>query len=271
MSAKKAIFGLCVISALMFSAFAAQGASAAVKGTTAFTCVQGAGTKTLWGAHCLASNPGGTAKQEYGHVAFAQDTETEGVCTNKTTEGKVANAILESEISGVLLKLTSTEVTCIEGRLTNKLTAGGEHFIDATGFIHYLNITTNQTGCVVTNQTEGKNENTGTILTTPVTGTTVGTGDAVKIQPASGTLFVKFKLTGCTNSVLNKTYEITGSVTAKTSGATLKTTEAETTAAGTLKTGGVEAGLAGELTIEAKDKNIAGDTLKPISATTVET
>jgi hypothetical protein len=269
MSAKKAVFGLCVITALVLSAFAAQSASAAVKGTTAFTCVQGAGTKTLWGEHCLASNPGGTAKQEYGHVAIAQDTETEAECTNKTTEGASSNPVFESEISGLLLKLTATEVTCVEGKLLNKLTAGGEHFIDFTGKLHYLNITTNQAGCVVTNLLGP--ENVATVLTTPITATTEGTGDKVKIRPVTGTQLAKFKLTGCTSGVLNKTYEISGSVRMKTNGATLETTEAETTAEGALKIAGIEMGLEGKLTIKGKDPSIACDAFKPISETTVET
>ena len=56
MHRRRAVVGLCMLSALLISAFAAQGA-AATKGTTAFTCQEKAGG-TFTDAHCKTAGSG---------------------------------------------------------------------------------------------------------------------------------------------------------------------------------------------------------------------
>jgi hypothetical protein len=259
MSGRRAIFGLCALCALLVSAFAAQSASAA--GTTAFTCVKGAGAKNLWGEHCLASDPGGTA-QEYGHVEIGHQPtdETSITATNGTTGGATVPTALKATIGGVSVTLTATAVTGEEGKLLNKETGTGEMYTHLTGRLHYTNVTATK-GCSVyadNSPTEmGAKE---TVVTEPLTATTEGLTNKAKIQPASGTVFARFYLTECEAafSSLNGTYTVSGSIKTTTiEGATAKFTHADTTAQETLSVNNVAnpAGITGSLTIKGANGN----------------
>jgi len=94
MIGRRAVVGLSLLSALLFCAFAAQSASAALttsKNTTAFTCVEGA-TKDFKDSHCDEAVPVGEGK--FGHQAIALNTTTEVDLTNTT------NAVFKTEVVG---------------------------------------------------------------------------------------------------------------------------------------------------------------------------
>jgi hypothetical protein len=66
MNGRRAILDLCMLCALLVSAFAAQSASAA--GTTGFTCKAGAAEAGFSDAHCLTPAVGAAVK--FTHVAI---------------------------------------------------------------------------------------------------------------------------------------------------------------------------------------------------------
>jgi hypothetical protein len=272
MTARRAVIGLCAICALLVSAFAAQGASAATKGTTAFTCVKNAGT--LRGEHCLTT---GEASPTFGHVAIAENTTTELEGSNEKTATETTAArptILKGTIAGVPLILTAKKVSKGPGSVNwveNKKAASGEHYIHGEGRIHYTEVTANH-GCKVFDDTGGVKGAEETVTTTQLTATTEGQGDFLKFKPAVGNLFASFIISGCEAgfSSLEKTYEVNGSVKGVPTGATTVFTHAETTAQGTLKLGEVNVGIEGALTLSGRAKGSVG-AYTPLSATTVET
>ncbi len=105
MTGRKTAIGLSLLCALLFSAFAAQSASATA-GTTAFTCVKGGGSEDFADAHCDESV--GTSNGEYGHVAIGESETkvdlTNAKTTSKTTESK--GAIFKSTSGGIALEIT---------------------------------------------------------------------------------------------------------------------------------------------------------------------
>ncbi len=107
MNGRRAVIGLSLLCALLFSAFAAQSASATV-GTTAFTCVEGGGEKDFADAHCDEPKAGGG----FGHVAIGESTTsielTNAKTANKTTEAK--HAIFKSTSGGIALEITCATV-----------------------------------------------------------------------------------------------------------------------------------------------------------------
>lgn len=267
MSRAKSVLGIAVLFALALSAVGVSSASA--KGITAYTCVKDA-NGDRFGAHCLTS---GTEK--YKHVEIPPTTEKE---TNQTTitatnantkeETKASSsATLKGALSGV-----ETEVTCAEvhgeGVLENKTNASKEMYIHAEGKLHY-------TKCEVKAPAgKGCKVNEETITTEQITGTSEGqqthepaTGiHTFKIKPAEGTTFAKIKIENCSIGALNNTFPVTGSLNAKTSGATLTATHTDITAQNELKFGGVKAGLEGALTF--KGHKTGDEVTNPLTITT---
>jgi hypothetical protein len=115
MNGRRAVIGLSLLCALLFSAFAAQSASATV-GTTAFTCVKGGGSEDFADAHCDEPKAGGG----FGHVEIGEATTTvEGTnakTTNKTTEAK--HALFKSTSGGIAIEITCATVQA-EGSIKN--------------------------------------------------------------------------------------------------------------------------------------------------------
>ncbi|HEX6666682.1 MAG TPA: hypothetical protein VF081_08820 [Solirubrobacterales bacterium] len=275
MNGRRAIVGVCC--ALLASAFVAQSASA-ISGTTAFTCVKDGGDKSLRGDHCLTT---GTAPQEYGHVAIAQDKTTELIATNvktanSTTESSVIK--LKLTIAGVPIELNATEINGA-GWMENKKTASGEHYTVNEGTITFTGVTVKEPGgkgCKVFTHKEdgsgdpGEEGAEGTIHTRPLKGTTEGQGDNFKYQAADGGAYANFWLT-CTTKVptIEGTWSVAGSVRAQPVGATSTLTHAATTTENTLKCRGTKAGVEGQLTILARENNKQAYT--PVAQTTVTT
>jgi len=262
MNGRRAIVGLCMLCALLISAFAAQSAVAA-NGTTGFTCKDNGGTTFFTDAHCTTGVNG-----KYEHVAIAQDLTTEVEITNaKTNAGTTgpSNSGLHATVGGTEFELVSTTVTGT-GSCTNKLDEPSkEHYIHCENAkLVYTGITEAKLGCGV----EGLPGGVGKIETKELTATTTGKGDSVVFSPlAPATLFAEFKLTGC--AVAN-TYKVVGSVTCKPEGATINCSRTETTTAGALRLGsaiGPKAGLNGKVTISGRAKGVGAYT--PLSPTTV--
>jgi hypothetical protein len=144
MNGHRAVAGLSLLSALLFCALAAQGASAAAhvsENTTAFTCVKGGGSVDFEDAHC--DNSVGAGKGQYGHVEIKTGETTEFEVTNNATANattEAASVILKSTLSGVL-----TETNCG--------TAAGTGWIEnsSTGKDHKVSgaMTLNVTKCTV--------------------------------------------------------------------------------------------------------------------------
>jgi len=140
---KAAVIGLALLSALFFTALAAQSASAAfvkAKNTTAFTCVKGGGKKDFKDPHCdekVEINTG-----EYGHVAIPNDETTEIEVTsketaNKTTEG--TSSTLKGTLAGAALEIicetASTSGAAEKSFIHNVETEKGVHTVTGTAAV----------------------------------------------------------------------------------------------------------------------------------------
>ncbi len=238
MTARKVIVGLCMLCALLVSAVAAQGASAA--GTTAYTCKAGAGEgpNKFSEDHCkTVDNATGT----FGHFKIEKGTKTAITGSSGGT-----SVFLHSVQSGVEEELEATGVSG-SGFMENKETAGGEMYAHGTGVITYTGVSVvkpSGKGCKV------KGEN---VVTNELTATTEGSSTSLKFTPASGEVFASFEIEGCSTTVLNGLYEVKGSVTSSSiSGATTNFDRTATTNLNTLKVRGQKAGLAGTLTIKGE-------------------
>lgn len=276
MSARKAVFGLCALCALLFSGADAQGAGAATNGTTAFTCIN-TGNGTLWGEHCLGSNPGDGAKQEYGHIAIGENEKTHAAVTNaKTASGTTASTplILTVVIGGVMVKLKATTVTSTKGAwLENSKAESGEHYSHGEGKILFEGVTVVEpANCKVTSAL-----GEGVVETEQLVSTTKGQGMNVLFTPAVGEVFATFSIANnggvCAAAIEN--IKIVGSVKAQPDepGATISYSEIVILAEKTLRFGskfGPAAGLEGKLTTTA-GKEPETEPTHPISRTTVET
>ncbi|HEX6827076.1 MAG TPA: hypothetical protein VF077_12235 [Nitrospiraceae bacterium] len=280
MNGRRAVVGLCMLCALLVSAFAAQSASATESiGTTAFTCVKGAAPKDLRGEHCLTT---GEAPQEYGHVAIAEGETTELTGTNKKTESNTTVdriGKLKETIGGVPLELQATEVSG-SGSMTNAKTAGGEHYVHGSGTITFTGVTVTDPpgrGCKVFTHKEdgsgnpGEEGAEGIVHTLPLKATTEGQGDNLKFTPAVGEKFANFWIT-CTTKLaaIEGTWSCTGSVKGQPTtpaGATTDFAHATVTAENTLKCRGSKAGIDGALTLKGRANS--GQPYTPLSATTI--
>jgi hypothetical protein len=280
----RTLVGLCMLCALLISAFAAQSASAS-KGTTAFTCVKDEAAGTLSGEHCLAA--GGSGKHK--HAAIAQDTTTEVITTTEKTQNnttETGSARLRMTIGGIAAELLAT-LAHSEGWMENKVEPGakGEHHVIA----HTSNTFTNVKmvkpaglGCKVytSNEDTSKGEE-GVLHTTPLKVTTTGEGDSGRLEatdtssgdPSKEGVIAHFILDGCVAPVtgLNGPYTVQGSITCPVNGATVACTHPGTTAADTLKlNGAIKAGLELSTTFKGREKG-SGSAYTPLSPTTVET
>lgn len=263
MTGRRGAIGICLLCALVFSAFAAQGAGAVTLGTTGFTCKEkkepgGAGFS---GPHCTAADVVKTGAK-YEHVAIAQNQVTEGRVTNTTTGGETQVARLKSTIAGVEVELQATG-TLGEATGTNKLAANGEHFIEGTGQTSYSGVSVTKPagkGCKV---------KAGEFKTKLLKGTSAGQGMEGKLEPAEGTTFGEFEIEGCSIAAINGVYQITGSIKCPGDGATVLCTHAATTAQGTLKMRGQKAGV--EVTTTATGRANSTEAFTPLAVTTVET
>jgi len=281
MNGRRAIVGLCMLCALLASAFAAQSASA-ITGTTAVTCKAGAGDTggaTFDTAHCLP----GEAAGGFGHYKIAEGTATEltGQAGSETTK-------LKALVGGVQTTFTSTELTGT-GTVENKVEVGGanakEHYTHFTGTIIYQNVTISPfTKCFVYTDEGGLVGAQGVVDTVKLTATTTGQGDALKFTPDTGTVFARFWILDKNKKTsgeggecaISGTFSVSGSVIATPEGATATTTHAKVTEQNTLKMGTgeptIKAGIEGSVTFEGRDAEVCGGgAYNPLSFTTYST
>jgi hypothetical protein len=236
MNGRKAVMGLAVLCALVFSAFAASSASA----NQAYTCqpVTGqVGTVGFSDAHCLTAATGLNVTHE--HVLITENTNITGTNAN-TAEGTTAARV--SKLRGTAAGV-ETEVQCTtvggSGTMKNEAT-----WAEGTGTINYSGCSVSKPagkGCVVSG---------GAVNTKELFATTKGLTNELEFTPKEGTEFASITITSCSVSGLNNTFPVTGSIKGVTSGATTTSTHTETTAQNTLKFAGQKAGLDGAITIK---------------------
>jgi hypothetical protein len=127
MIGRRAVVGLSLLSALLFSAFAAQSASAvSASNTTQVTCAEGGGAKDFSGQHCNKTDtvPPGTGK--FGHVAIVGSTKIASSNLKITNSTKDAEpATLKSKVGGAKVTIECTAVendesTTLENTETEK-------------------------------------------------------------------------------------------------------------------------------------------------------
>jgi hypothetical protein len=279
MNGRRAIVGLCMLCALLVSAFAAQSASAVTRGTTAFTCklkdpMTGPGFSA---AHCKPGDAVVTGAK-FEHIPIAEGEKTHVTFSNTgiglgTTEVGVHR--LKSTIAGSAVQFSSSEVDC-SGSLQNKKHGAGEppegeHYIHGTGIPCTLsNFKEELLGCTVTGITAPGGKEM--VSTTKLTTTTTGKGHTITLSPESGTLLAEFELTGCVIGPI--TLKLFGSLTCIPDGATINCTHNNGTELKGLRfqnaTTGPLAGYEGTFTVKGGKEPITEPT-SPISVTTVET
>ncbi len=271
MTGRRAIFGLCMSCALVFSAFAAQAASA---GQTAFTCVESASTKQFASAHCVPGESG----SKFGHVAITEETHAKfsNANTNATTNGP-SNWILKETIAGTNVEIESTGVVEGLGTLKNS-EVGGEMRASATsvatgGAANGVIVKAPAgKGCKVYEDNGGVPGTEGVVKPQPLTGRTIVTGATHEtvIEPVTPTVFMTYFIQECSAAVpeaIRGKWEITGSIKCPTNGATIVCSHASITTQNTLKGKGSKAGLEGKLTVTA-GKLPEGEPTNPVSVTT---
>jgi hypothetical protein len=184
MIGRKALVGLALLCVLPCYAFVAQGAIAAGKGQTTYTCAEVQVDGEFSDAHCDDPLVGG----KYAHLAFTQTTAI--TVTNAATENETKSAarahLFVSELHGV----KEVEVNCTTvsgtGEASNSET-GGLMKASGSGTINFTGCTANH-ACTVS------------ISETPVKGETVeglaSEGMGLKLEPKTGTVFTKITFTG---------------------------------------------------------------------------
>jgi hypothetical protein len=260
-----------MLCAFAFTALTAQGAGAATKGTTLFTCKKVTPSLTTKGfskAHCKTEDAI-NQNAEYEHFEVPQNTTTEITGTNETTGGTLEPALLKSTISGINVELESAVVHIKEGSVLTNLLVGSQHYISGRIILQYTNVKVKAPagkGCAVKGEAVTTNE---------LSVTTENQEMETKFEPTTGETFAEFEVEGCTGSealkALNGLYKVTGSVKCTPDGATVTCTHAGTTAQGTLKLRGQKAGINSTQTVLGTDKPAGDKTDTPLSVTTVET
>ncbi|MGV1050488.1 MAG: hypothetical protein ACOYD4_18410 [Solirubrobacterales bacterium] len=270
MNGRRAIVGLCMLCALLLSAIAAQGASAA-NGITAFTCSSSASVKDFKTEHCV---PGETGTA-FGHVAITEGETTHitlsSAKTNAATNGPTATTF-KSTVAGSPIELVSENIDCKGGMRNLKDGVTSEHYIEVHALTcTYSEVKEKNLGCTVTGLPEAEEGGKEMIMTKPLKATTKGgTEESIVLSPVEGTKLAEFELTGCVVGPLK--VPVFGTITCKASGATINCKHEEVTAKKTMRvlnaTTGPLAGYEGKATVTGGKEPVTEPT-SPISVTTV--
>jgi hypothetical protein len=243
MKTRKPALGVAVLCAIVLGAFAAATASA----NTAFRCEEVFSGASFSDEHCQNAGSGAG----FAHMAFSPNTSVGIQATNgKTEEGTTSSstAKLKGVAGGVEPEIQCSNVSSESGVMENK-EEGATMWAQGTGTLVYK-------GCGVTKPAgKGCVVNSGTVKTKTLAASTKGLTNQLKFEPAGGTEFASVTIESCSVSGLNKTFPVTGSLIADTSGATTSTTHAGITAQGNLKFAGQKAGLEGAITLEDSATN----------------
>lgn len=199
MTARRTVVGLTLLCALVFSAFAAQSASAA--GTTAFTCKPSAGG-AFEDNHCTKNV--GAGKGSFEHVTISEGTSTE------TIAAPTGFFFLEGTLKSVKTKIKWGEFE-IRGSTTNKI-AGGVHSNEGTKlkFVFGNPTVEEPTGCTVKG---------GSLKFEAVKFKTSATKMELEFEPEAGAVFGEITLEGA-KCAASGTFKIEGKLTTEPSGAT---------------------------------------------------
>lgn len=270
MSARRAISGLALLSALAICAFAAPNAMA-INGTAAFKCIHTIPSgEEFSDEHCKSAQTGQSGFTEMGVTA---NTETKITTTNSSTEGKVVNPKLKGTLAGVGWELEASSFMSCENKtsLENKFNGGGQR--ETTG------IFCGEFSGVVVKKPEKCEIEKGVVkLLENGTGRTVVKLNAseeqemfVELSPPVGKPFSEFTFLGTGCVLKGMKISVTGTATANFStaltqndGATLTFTTAQT--GKTLKAGSGSAEFEGTFTsrgVSAEEPPIALTTTNP--------
>lgn len=263
---RRPVAGLLLLCALLFSAFAAQSASA-TPGTTAFTCSSGAAIKDFSDAHCDS----GTSEGSFGHIEVGPEQEVEIEITNAKTKNETKEstpAILKGTVFGVPGEITCTTVAGT-GKSENVVIGEVEQNEGTNLAIKYTACTVNKpTNCKVKEPIEV----TGSSITVENLGASK-TEMGVEFKPKEKTLSeITFEGASCV--IKGQTFKVEGSLVATgsrgdteattSSGGTLGFTNAMTKE--TLKLGGSAAEFSSTFTVNMK---VEGE-VKPLTLTTTK-
>jgi hypothetical protein len=240
MNGRRAGIGLVAISVLALSAIFAASASA----NTAYVCENIGAGATFSDAHCLDKKGG-----PYSHVQVLSPIIVTATNAN-TLEGTTAASTTKfrGTASGVEFEFQCTTLGGT-GTLENKK--------EGTATWTEVLVVLNYTGCSVTKPAgKGCVVKGNKITTNEWRGSSEGLTNQLKFTPASGTEFFPLTLESCSLAGLNKTFPLTGSFIATTSGATVTDEHATITTQNTLKFAGQKAGFDGSLTL--KDEGGSG-------------
>jgi hypothetical protein len=279
MNGRRVIAGLCLLSALLAGVITVQSATAATKGTTVFTCVSTAASKTFATEHCKQGQ-GGSA---FGHTAVSQATSTHITLSNEKTNDATngpTTQILKSTVAGTSVELLALELHGT-GITENRVDPSGEHYIHGREIVLKDSsvVVAGFPNCEVYNTAGGVSGATGVIESNKLTGTTGGKGDSIVFTAEAGGAIFAFHITGvgCPFAEPPNALKISmfGSFTCKPDGATVICDHNEITGAKSLRwqnpVAGPVAGIAGKFTVTGSGKEEPGGTTKPLSVTTVET
>jgi hypothetical protein len=265
---RRATVGLGLLCALLFSAFAAQSASA-IKGTTGFTCAPEPNptkeTKGFKDAHCKEGRTGLEVK--FIHKEIEPALTTKFHATNEKTQNKTTEStpfILRFRFVGIPFTLTCEKVFG-HGNLTNNVHENKEHYV------HGTEVTFLFSNCKLTGSSECKVSGE-KLEFKNLTVTTTAKGDNVTFSPEKGTEIGNFKLEECKIKELNVELKISGSITAQSDGATLNFAHNPMTLANELIIASQPAGIEASITVSQSPETAeSGKTGNPIGFTTVET
>lgn len=236
MLSNRALIGICILSALAFSAFAASSASAV--DTTAITCGKGF-TGDFTDAHCKSKGSG-----EFGHKEIGGRTAISSTNINTGIERSVTK--LKGVQAGVTLefqaKVLEGEGEVENSEIVNK-SKENEMVAQGTGVAHFKEVTVTAPagkGCVVKG---------GEVKTKQLTGTTQEQTNTLEIAPETGETLAEFTVEGCSITSLNHIFKVTGLVRGTIEGATLRWTHNGSTEQNTLFLSGQKVGVEGNGTL----------------------
>lgn len=266
MVGRSATISACVACALLAFAIGAQGASAAITGTTAFACVEQAGeTGQFLREHCIPKAPALGGDEGVGR--FEDETITEGAVTNlKITDNNTTHEhtgfVLKTTVAGSAIELVASEVFAIDHVENNVDSESGEHYVHGEGSISLMKVSEKLLGCKVSGES---------IVTKQLKFSTTGQAMAIRFEPKEGTTLAEFELTGCAIGPVK--LKLVGTFKGVPNGATIDFSHNEITEAKTLRINaltGPVAGLTGSFTttgmlVETKDPTA------PVAFRTVET
>jgi hypothetical protein len=263
MIGRKATVGLALLCALLFSAFAAQSASA-VKGTTLNTCSPDAVKKDFADEHC--DREVGPPEGKFGHVKIEEPTEIEGrfIATKNETKESTP-AILKGTAGGAATEITCTEMTSSETATNEEV----EKVMRVSGVkvtVEYSKCTVQKPlKCTVKEPIKVEKASSVTVNNQGTSKTEMG----VEFKPEAGKPFTTITYEGAECGLKGSTLEVQGTVVATGSrGSTETVSSSGATALITLsmsKETLTFGGKPAELSITATPKMVEG---KPLSLTT---